>query len=502
MSYNECQARCGVGAGTITRIVERANVIGRSVEELQNAPPSEIEELFYPKERARRKQVPEPDFDALYRHRARAGPGSRITIRALFNDYRKLEPDGYGYTQFAAFYNQWYERVHGPKDARMLKNRSPGEVAYIDWVGDQPALLLDPETGKPVKVHLFVGTIGISSFGFAGIYPDEKEPSFQRGVADMLTYFGGVPPRIVCDNMKTAVTKHTKDEIALTMAVSELEDYYGFIMIPGKPHTPRAKGPAENFVRYVETSVIQEMLLETPYSSLEEAHSRCAELVDVLNDTVQGAGTSRRARFESLDLPYLRPLPPEPFEVWDALKCACVPSTYHVTFDHHRYSVPCRFIGQDILVRANAKNVVMSDINNQQIASHERVYDSLPEVITDPAHRPPDHRFRAEVEAMNGDQWRDWADTMGPCTRKVLDAILGSVRHEEQMYENFAPVYMTAKDLSAEIVEEAAKRCLQADELKPTYFKKCLRMVEEERRIAKSTQSSTENYVRGKEYYK
>ena len=40
----------------------------------------------------------------------------------------------------------------------MAVNRIPGEKMYIDWVGDQPELLTDTETGEIKKVHIFATT--------------------------------------------------------------------------------------------------------------------------------------------------------------------------------------------------------------------------------------------------------------------------------------------------------------------------------------------------------
>lgn len=49
----------------------------------------------------------------------------------------------------------------------MAVNRIPGEKMYIDWVGDQPELLTDTETGEIKKVHIFATTLGVSSLIYA-----------------------------------------------------------------------------------------------------------------------------------------------------------------------------------------------------------------------------------------------------------------------------------------------------------------------------------------------
>lgn len=89
---------------------------------------------------------------------------------------------------------------------------------YIDWVGDQPELLTDPATGEIHKVHVFATTLGFSSRVYAEVFLDEKLPSFITGVVHALEYYGAVPKYLVPDNLKTAISKHSKDELILNSA--------------------------------------------------------------------------------------------------------------------------------------------------------------------------------------------------------------------------------------------------------------------------------------------
>ena len=97
----------------------------------------------------------------------------------------------------------------------MPVERIPGEKMYIDWVGDQPELLLDTTTGGLRKVHIFTTTLGFSSLVYAEIFLDEKLPHFIAGTVHALSYYGAVPKYLVPDNLKTAVTRHSKDELVL-----------------------------------------------------------------------------------------------------------------------------------------------------------------------------------------------------------------------------------------------------------------------------------------------
>lgn len=82
----------------------------------------------------------------------------------------------------------------------MPVERVPGEKLYIDWVGDQPELMTDPETGEISRVHIFTTTLGFSSLVYVEIFPDEKLQSFITGVVHALQFYGSVPKYLVPDN--------------------------------------------------------------------------------------------------------------------------------------------------------------------------------------------------------------------------------------------------------------------------------------------------------------
>lgn len=108
--------------------------------------------------------------------------------------------------------------TYGTSKTSMPVERIPGEKMYIDWVGDQPELLLDTTTGELRKVHIFTTTLGFSSLVYAEIFPDEKLPHFITGTVHALSYYGAVPKYLVPDNLRTAVTRHSKDELVLQSA--------------------------------------------------------------------------------------------------------------------------------------------------------------------------------------------------------------------------------------------------------------------------------------------
>ena len=114
---------------------------------------------------------------------------------------------------------------------------------------------MDTTTGELRKVHIFTTTLGFSSLVYAEIFPDEKLPHFITGTVHALSYYGAVPKYLVPDNLRTAVTRHSKDELVLQSAFSDLETFYDTIILPPPPRKPKGKPTVENHVRFLEYTI-------------------------------------------------------------------------------------------------------------------------------------------------------------------------------------------------------------------------------------------------------
>lgn len=220
ISYDDCRNRYGVGNSTVNLIMTRYLEKGVPLEVLKQMPAEEVEASFYPPSNVRRKSEDiMPDYKAIYDRIHREG--SKANLYFLWLRYKQEHPSGYQYTQFCHYFNQYVSTHHGSQSLRMAVERIPGERMYIDWVGDQPELLVDAQTGELRKVHIFVTTVGVSSMIYAEAFPNEKLPNFVAGTVHALDYYGAVPKYLVPDNLRAAVTKHTKDELILNSAYQD-----------------------------------------------------------------------------------------------------------------------------------------------------------------------------------------------------------------------------------------------------------------------------------------
>ena len=123
-------------------------------------------------------------------------------------------------SQFYEF-NRFMAENYGGQKVSMAVNRIPGEKMYIDWVGDQPELLTDTETGEIKKVHIFATTLGVSSLIYQKLFQMEA-PMFYRRLCPCCFIF-------VHRNTLCPITcELLKQRMNLSQSTFHLEDFFKF----------------------------------------------------------------------------------------------------------------------------------------------------------------------------------------------------------------------------------------------------------------------------------
>ena len=499
------QKRYGIGSSTITLIMQRYKELGFTLEELRAMPPKAVEVAFYPPENLKRSTKPMPDFVQIhYRMTTMKAPN----LAFLWLEYKEEHPDGYQLSQFYELYRKYLEENFGLSSVTMPVERIPGERMYIDWVGDQPALLLDPSTGELKKVHVFTTTLGFSSCVYAEIFLNEKQNSFITGVVHALSFYGAVPKYLVPDNLKTAISKHSKDELVLNSAFSDLEDFYDTVVLPPPPRKPKGKPTVENHVRYLETHLIEKLKKKAPYTSLDALNAETERIVADINQrdfrNQRDIRKSRQHAFTVYDKPRMKPLPAGYFTVCDYRYFLRVPDNYHLEYDGHYYSVMHTMHGKPALLKATMSEIRICDENNRLLFTHPRSYKDFPRYITDDSHMPPEHQYYKELNAHDGAYYRRWATVYGDSMVTLIDRILRSVKHEEQAYNSCKGILHLCNDIPRHIAEEAAQTCIDASACKYSYFKKALSRImnhEQDAGYSNDRLPAHEN-IRGRDSYK
>ena len=121
----------------------------------------------------------------------------------------------------------------------------------VDWSG--PTMqLTDPVTGKTTTVYLFVGCLPFSRYAFVEPCLDMKQGTWSRAHVAMVEAFSGSVPRIVPDDLKTGVIKHSREgEVVLNDAYREMAGRYSAAVLPARIKAPRDKASGENTVWHV-----------------------------------------------------------------------------------------------------------------------------------------------------------------------------------------------------------------------------------------------------------
>ena len=200
------------------------------------------------------------------------------------------------------------EKNYGSAAVSMVVERVPGEKVYIDWVGDQPQILMDSTTGEMLKVHFFVTTVGVSNLIYAEAFTDEKLPNFIAGTVHALEYYGAVPKHLVPDNLKTAIVKHTKDDLVLNSAYQDLENFYDVIVLPPPARKPKGKPTVEKYVQFLEPHLLED-LKDRVYYSIEDINRDVRKIIATINSDKRTEDfLSKMESFLRYDKPQMKPL--------------------------------------------------------------------------------------------------------------------------------------------------------------------------------------------------
>ncbi len=240
----------------------------------------------------------------------------------------------------------------------------------------------------------------------------------------------------------------------LNRTYHELALHYGVGVLPTRPYKPRDKAKVETGVQIVQRWIVA-VLRHRKFFSLAELNQAIRELLAKLNQRpFRKRAGCRATLFQELDRPALGPLPRERFEL-QQWATARVNIDYHVEIDRHYYSVPYVLTGQVVEIRSTLTTVEIFH-RGERVASHARSH--LPyKATTVNEHRPKSHQQHL---AWPPSRLLHWAQSVGPSTAQLFQAILESKPHPEMGYRSCLGILRLGQRYSPERVEAAAVRAL------------------------------------------
>jgi transposase len=198
----------GIGRTAIAEYVRRAAVIGISWPIPEELDDTALErKLFAPAGYNPPRSKPLPDWGHVHAELRRRG----VTLALLWEEYRGHHPDGYGYSRFCDLYVEWRHGI----TATMRQTHAAGEKLFVDFAGDTVPVF-DGLTGEVRAAKIFVAVMGASNYTFAQARFSEALPDWIGAHVDALTFLGGVPKALVCDNLKAGVTEGAATSLGST----------------------------------------------------------------------------------------------------------------------------------------------------------------------------------------------------------------------------------------------------------------------------------------------
>lgn len=245
----------------------------------------------------------------------------------------------------------------------------PAEEAEVDF-GEFTASI----AGVVMKLFMFCLRLSHSGKAVHIAYANQSQESFLDGHVRAFEALGGVPVGMIrYDNLKPAVIRvalgRERFEHPRFIALRSHYGYDSFYCIPGKGGAHEKGGVEAEIGRFR-----RRHLTPIPHVGSLAALNEALAAADARDDARRiGARAETVGAAAQRELPLLRPLPAEPFDVAATLSCR-VDAKARVCVRQSYYSVPARYAGRRLEVRLGATTIRVLDptAHGKLVATHTR----------------------------------------------------------------------------------------------------------------------------------
>jgi transposase len=371
----------------------------------------------------------------------------------------------------------------------------PGETLIVDWgkLCDAP----DPMTGKKRAVWAFAGVLGYSRCRVVRLVWTMDVETTLGVLEDMFRELGGATRKVTMDNAKCIALQASRYEAALNPVAERFAQHYGFIFECLPPAEPQMKGKIERqipFIRRLRQS------RDGAWENLRAEEDHLRKKLSLANEQLHGT-TRRRPRevFADEERAKLKALPPTAYDI-ERYHEGLARKDGYVRFDNKYYAAGEGFVGKEIVVIADSKQVALYH-DGKLIEVHGRITD--PRVMK--AVKP--HQLKPwERTIQDGAFYSRRAAQIGPNVKAWVEEVL---KHGQGFVDTrrIWGVLSLDKRYSREQIDDACARGLELGSIsylmviKMIDTAEALKAPEAERKISSGQAGKTYKYARPMEEY-
>lgn len=256
----------------------------------------------------------------------------------------------------------------------------PGDAMQVDW-GHCGSVKVG-ETRR--KIYVFVAVLCYSRLLYIEFSLTLVKAKFYRAIVNALRFFGGIPARLIVDNLKAAVLEGSGRNARFHGEFDALCAYHRRIEpVACERYDPESKGVVEGGVRYVKKNALKGRKEELV--TFEDYQKLAVYWRDKVANVRKHKTTRERPvdRFEK-ERGLLKPLPQIPYDT-DELVTTIVTPHARVILDTNRYSVPPDVTRKEVIVRAD-DDWLRVFRRGEMIARHRRSWERH-QLVIDSEHQ-------------------------------------------------------------------------------------------------------------------
>lgn len=283
-----------------------------------------------------------------------------------------------GYEGGRTIVKDYVQRIRPRHQQAFLKlNFAPGETAQVDW-GEFGSIGVGSTRRR---LSFFLMVLCYSRRMYLEFTVSQTSEFFLSCHENAFAAFGGVPSEIMIDNLKSAVLQRLVGVAPVfNPKYLDFSRHWGFEIKPCNVRSGNEKGRVENGVGYVKKNFLAG--LELPdFAALQPAATLW---MDTVANVRMHESTHQRPveQFEE-ERAHLKRLNPAGFDL-ARVKTVRATKQFRVPLDSNHYSVPARYAGQRLTLKAYADRVCIYD-HDQLVVRHPRSMDRHHD-IEDPEH--------------------------------------------------------------------------------------------------------------------